>query len=76
MNDRQSDILNLISLILGLLNYDENLTQGDKQQIMENSNRVQDEVVNRIDSHLIKQDKKIDYLILELEKIKNQLNNK
>lgn len=76
MNDRQSDILNLISLILGLLNYDENLTQGDKQQIMENSNRVQDEVVNRIDSHLIEQDKKIDYLILELEKIKNQLNNK
>lgn len=76
MNDRQSDILNLISLILGLLNYDENLTQGDKQQIMENSNRVQDEVVNRIDSHLIKQDKKINYLILELEKIKNQLNNK
>lgn len=76
MNDRQSDILNLISLILGLLNYDENLTQGDKQQIMENSNRVQDEVVSRIDSRLIKQDKKIDYLILELEKIKNQLNNK
>ena len=73
MNDRQSDILNLISLILGLLNYDENLTQGDKQQIMENSNRVQDEVVNRIDSHLIEQDKKIDYIIEELEKLKEQM---
>lgn len=28
------DTLNLLSFVIGLMNYDENLTQGDKQDLM------------------------------------------
>lgn len=58
-------LINLISLILGVLNLEENLTQNDKQEIMDEFSKKTDGLIQTINSHLKEQDRKID-LILEI----------
>ena len=52
--------LNLAAMILGILNYNENLTQNDKQEIIENLSSASDTILQKIDAHLQIQDQKID----------------
>lgn len=61
--------LNIASFILGLMNYEENLTQNDKSQILQNSQNVSDKVIEKIEKHLENQDKKIDEIIQLLKDI-------
>lgn len=58
-------IVNLMGLILGILNLEENLTQSDKQEIMDELSKKTDSLIQTLNAHLEEQDKKID-LILEL----------
>lgn len=67
MNEQFLDNVALASFIIGIVNYKENLTQNDKQEIMDNSAKVQDEIINRIDRHLEIQDQKIDAILEYLE---------
>lgn len=57
------DMLNLMSFVIGLMNLNENLTQGDKQDIMKNLSEKSDTILKEIHSHLEKQDEKIDKII-------------
>lgn len=57
------DLLNLMSFVIGLMNLNENLTQGDKQDIMKNLSEKSDTILKEIHSHLEKQDEKIDKII-------------
>lgn len=57
------DVLNLMSFVIGLMNLNENLTQGDKQDIMKNLSEKSDTILKEIHSHLEKQDEKIDKII-------------
>lgn len=57
------DVLNLMSFVIGLMNLNENLTQGDKQDIMKNLSEKSDTILKEIHSHLKKQDEKIDKII-------------
>lgn len=57
------DALNLMSFVIGLMNFNENLTQGDKQDIMKNLSEKSDTILKEIHSHLKKQDEKIDKII-------------
>lgn len=66
-NENYWNSLTVASFIFGLMNYEENVTQGDLQKVMDNSNRVQDEVINRIEQHLLKQDQKIDEILKYLK---------
>lgn len=61
--------LNIASFILGLMNYEENLTQNDKSEILQNSQNVSDKVIERIEQHLKIQDKKIDELINKINEL-------
>lgn len=65
MNNRQQfiDALNMASFLLSIMNYQENLTQNDKSEILQNSQNVSDAIINKIDRHLQEQDRKIDYII-------------
>ena len=63
------DGINIFGLVIGLMNLQENLTQGDKQEIMQNLNNQADELLKEIHSHLEQQDQKIDLIL----KILNQL---
>lgn len=68
MNNSQfNENLNLASFILAILNYQENLTQNDKQDIMKNLSDASDLILQNIHQHLENQDRKIDYIIQLLE---------
>ena len=56
--------LNIASFILGLMNYEENLTQNDKSEILQNSQNVSDKVIESIEQHLKIQDKNFKYKII------------
>jgi hypothetical protein len=62
------DILNIMSFIIGLMNYDENLTQNDKQDLMQELNAKSDKLLEEIHKHLTEQDKKIDTILKEVRK--------
>lgn len=62
------DILNIMSFIIGLMNYDENLTQNDKQDLMQELNAKSDKLLKEIHRHLTEQDKKIDTILKEVRK--------
>lgn len=71
MNQEQFEHnLNIASFILGIMNYEENLTQNDKSEILQNSQNVSDKVIERIEQHLKIQDKKIDEILRLLKDIK------
>jgi hypothetical protein len=57
------DTLNIISFCVGLMNLDENLGQGDKQDILEEFSKKADDLLNEIHNHLQKQDDKIDRIL-------------
>lgn len=60
------DILNVLSFVIGLMNYDENLTQNDKQDLMQELNAKSDKLLEEIHRHLTEQDKKIDIILKEV----------
>lgn len=62
------DILGVMSFVLGLMNYDENLTQNDKQDLMQELNAKSDKLLKEIHRHLTEQDKKIDTILKEVRK--------
>lgn len=53
------------------MNLDENLTQGDKQELMEELSNKADVLLKEIHRHLQQQDSKLDQILERLEKIEN-----
>ena len=62
------DSIGIISFLIGLMNLNENLTQGDKQELLQNFSQKADELLQEIHSHLEFQDQKIDKILEELSK--------
>lgn len=60
------DTISLISFMIGIMNLNENLTQGDKQELQESLSREVERLLNEIHSHLQEQDEKIDRILEEL----------
>lgn len=73
MDDRTLDALTLLSFVISILNYQENLTQSDKQDLLDNINAVTSDAIVRIREHLNYQDKKLNEI---MEVIKNESNKK
>ena len=66
------DILNIISFVIGIMNYDENLSQSDKQDLMSALNEQTSLLLNGIHKHLKEQDKKLDTILEVLNNDKNK----
>ena len=64
-----TDILNVLSFYIGLLNLKENLTQSDKQDLMHQFDTQTDTILKEIHKHLEVQDNKIDYILKRLEEM-------
>lgn len=64
------DCLALMSFFLGVVNYDENLSQTDKQDLMEELSKKSDQLLQDIHTHLADQDVKINLIIKLLEETK------
>lgn len=57
------DILNILSFIIGVMNYGENLTQGDKQDLIQSVNEKTSILLSEIHQHLNEQDEKINKIL-------------
>lgn len=57
------DLLNIISFIIGVLNYEENLTQTDKQDLMGEVDSQMDKMLSEIHNHLAQQDALLNELV-------------
>ena len=64
------DTLNILSFIIGILNYNENLTQGDKQELMQEIDNKISLVLDKVQKHLEIQDKQLNIIIKRLEELK------
>lgn len=61
------DFITLISFWVGLINLEENMTQGDKQDLMKRFDEQTKVVLGQIHTHLKEQDTKIDHILTLLE---------
>jgi hypothetical protein len=61
------DVLNVLSFLIGLANYGENLTQGDKQDIMQEFDNDTKKLLDEIHAHLESQDNKLNEIQKRLE---------
>lgn len=61
------DMISLTSFMVGMMNLNENLTQGDKQELMGEFSEKADYLLREIHSHLEEQDNKIDTILEELK---------
>ena len=61
------DLLSIAGFVVGLINLEENLTQGDKQDLQEDLSNQTKTLLNEIHSHLELQDDKLDKIMKLLE---------
>lgn len=57
------DLLSILSFLIGVMNLDENVTQGDKQDLMQELSNKSDILLQEIHGHLAAQDAKIDQIL-------------
>ena len=60
------DILSILSFMIGTMNLNENLTQGDKQDLLKEFSTKEDILLKEIHSHLETQDNKLDKILEEI----------
>ena len=57
------DLLSIASFVVGLINLEENLTQGDKQDLQDDLARQTDLLLQEVHGHLEEQDKKLEMIM-------------
>ena len=67
-NNEFIDLVNIASFVLGIMNLQENLTQSDKQDIVNELKNETSIVLNKINTHLQEQDNKINKILELLNK--------
>lgn len=70
-NDNLLDAITMVSFIIGVLNFGENLTQSDKQDLVSTFNNKASELLDEIHDHLKNQDMQLKEIINQLEALKN-----
>lgn len=63
------DLLSIASFCIGLMNLDENITQGDMQDLEQQFNTQTKKVLDEIHNHLKSQDLKIDEILNKLKEL-------
>ena len=66
-NNSLLDVLNVVSFLIGVANYNENLTQTDKQELIHKLDKQTSELLSQLNAHLERQDENIDKLLTMLE---------
>ena len=61
------DIINIISFAIAIANYNENLNQTDKQELIHKLDKQTSELLSQLNAHLERQDENIDKLLTMLE---------
>ena len=61
------DIINIVSFAIAIANYNENLNQTDKQELIHKLDKQTSELLSQLNAHLERQDKNIDKILTMLE---------
>ena len=67
-NDDMLDALTLVSFLIGVANYNENMTQNDKAEIMERLDTQTTEILERVQAELEKQNEMLSKILIMLRK--------
>lgn len=67
MNRDVLDAMNVLSFLLGIENLNQNMTQNDKQDLVQQLDNKTTRLLNEIHAHLELQDKKLDKILQNLE---------
>lgn len=59
------DVLEIVSFVIGLMNLEENLTQGDKQELMEELDNKTNKILSEIKKELNYQNKLLERLVYD-----------
>lgn len=62
------DLLNIMSFYIGLMNLQENVTQGDIQEVMKELANEADRLLTEIHEHLEDQDNKLNIILQSLSR--------
>ena len=60
------DVISIMSFCISLMNLDENLSQGDKQDLQNDLAEKMEIILTEIHGHLKEQDKKIEQILEEI----------
>lgn len=66
------DAVTMVGFIIGMLNFEENLTQSDKQELMSALDEKTSGILTSIDKHLQIQDEKLNEILKRLESVDNE----
>lgn len=69
MNQNFIDAINVADFLISLMNLESNTTQNDKQEIEEHVTNQIKSLLDKVNSHLESQDKKIDSILQKLEEL-------
>ena len=61
------DIINIVSFAIAIANYNENLNQTDKQELIHKLDKQTSELLSQLNAQLERQDKNIDKILTMLE---------
>lgn len=69
------DAISLISFMVGIANYDENLSQSDKDDLMKSLDEKTNEMLTRLEKDIDNQNEMIKDIINRLDRIERKLDN-
>ena len=69
MNDDIMDALTLVSFLIGVANYEENLSQSDKDDLLKKLEEQTNDIVERIESDLAYQNEMLEQIQITLKEI-------
>ena len=68
-NDNFIDALSIVSFIVGIMNYEENLSQSDKDDIIKKSSEHAQAILEHIDKHVDDQNAMLREILDRLERL-------
>lgn len=69
------DAISLISFMIGIANYDENLSQSDKDDLMKSLDEKTNEMLTRLEKDIDNQNEMIKDITNRLDRIERKLDN-
>lgn len=69
------DAISLISFMVGIANYDENLSQSDKDDLMKSLDEKTNEMLTRLEKDIDNQNEMIKDITNRLDRIERKLDN-
>ena len=71
-NDEFLDAISVVGFIVGIMNYEENLSQSDKDDIIKKSSEDAQRILEHIDKHVDEQNKMLQEILSRLEKLEQK----